>query len=322
MAQCYTKDGGFDWEKYKKLVKGIDILTYDPPQKKPAYVKKLRNVNLFTPRSPYFHGFPCCVSEAMRCYVRHKYGYEMQDVYLSNPDEWFLKMLEAPKDGDFCPDFLRGIWWVQDNIANETVVSLESAHWGRPDGPNPEVGMKHALKNWTTGNGLLGTVIMNIKRDAWPCLRISPDRKWIAFSAHDYIYLLDETDKLKDPQGNPVPFRVGDDFLRISWRDGDPLKGIDYQYLLRRVAYKDGDGKLQKTPTYEKLLERATRPTKPMGACFNYYLCNISDEDYGSIYDALDDHQILIPGPEVDLPWSPDDPNSEVPVLKSIKWSL
>lgn len=58
------------------------------------------------------------------------------------------------------------------------------------------------------------------------------------------------------------------------------------------------------------------------GACFNYYLCNISDEDYGSIYDALDDHQILIPGPEVDLPWSPDDPNSEVPVLKSIKWSL
>ena len=58
------------------------------------------------------------------------------------------------------------------------------------------------------------------------------------------------------------------------------------------------------------------------GACFNFYLCNISDEDYGSIYDALDDHQILIPGPEVDLPWSPDDPHSEVPVLKSIKWSL
>jgi hypothetical protein len=31
-------------------------------------------------------------------------------------------------------------------------------------------------------------------------------------------------------------------------------------------ANQDGDGKLQKTPTYEKLLERATRPTKPMGA--------------------------------------------------------
>jgi hypothetical protein len=103
----------------------------------------------------------------------------------------------------------------------------------------PKKPQRQALKNWTTGNGLLGTVIMNIKRDAWPCLRISPDRKWIAFSAHDYIYLLDETDKLKDPEGNPVPFRVGDDFLRISWRDGDPLKGIDYQYLLRRVAYKD-----------------------------------------------------------------------------------
>ena len=83
----------------------------------------------------------------MRCYVRQKYGYEMQDVYLSNPDEWFLKMLEAPKDGDFCPDFLRGIWWMQDNIANETVVSLESAQWGRPEGPTPEVGMKHAPRS-------------------------------------------------------------------------------------------------------------------------------------------------------------------------------
>ena len=43
-------------------------------------------------------------------------------------------------------------------------------------------------------------------------------------------------------------------------------------------------------------------------------------QEYGSIYDSLDDHQILIPGPEVDLPWSPDarDPQSEIPVVDSI----
>lgn len=42
-------------------------------------------------------------------------------------------------------------------------------------------------------------------------------------------------------------------------------------------------------------------------------------QEYGSIYDSLDD-QILIPGPEVDLPWSPDarDPQSEIPVVDSI----
>lgn len=208
---------------------------------------------------------------------------------------------------------------MQDNVANETIVSLESAHWGHPYGPNPEVGMKHALKNWTTGTGMLGTVIMNVKRNAWPCLRLSPDRKWITFSKHDFIYLLDANDKLKDVKGNEIPFRVGDDFLRVSWRNGDPKQGIDYQYLFRKVAFKDAEGKLQKTPTYQQLLERAKRPTV-QGACCNFYLCNISDEEYGSIYDSLDDHQILIPGPEVDLPWSPDarDPQSEIPVVDSI----
>ncbi len=45
-----------------------------------------------------------------------------------------------------------------------------------------------------------------------------------------------------------------------------------------------------------------------------------NSQEYGSIYDSLDDHQILIPGPEVDLPWSPDtrDPQSEIPVVDSI----
>ena len=45
-----------------------------------------------------------------------------------------------------------------------------------------------------------------------------------------------------------------------------------------------------------------------------------TQQEYGSIYDSLDDHQILIPGPEVDLPWSPDarDPQSEIPVVDSI----
>ena len=80
MAECYTSDGDFDWKKYANLVKDIDILTYDPPQKKPAYVGRFRHLNFFTPRSPWFTGFPCCVSEAVRCYLRRQIPTEMQDV--------------------------------------------------------------------------------------------------------------------------------------------------------------------------------------------------------------------------------------------------
>eukprot|EP00435_Cladocopium_sp_Y103_P049498 s569_g14.t4 len=49
---------------------------------------------------------------------------------------------------------------------------------------------------------------------------------------------------------------------------------------------------------YDELLERVKRPTVE-GACCNFFLCNIPDEKYGSIYDSLDDHQLIIPGPEV-----------------------
>ena len=126
---------------------------------------------------------------------------------------------------------------------------------------------------------MLGTVIMNIKSGGWQGVRISPDRKWINLGGHDFIYLLDEKDHLVDPQGKEVPFRVGEDFLRVSYQDGDPKKGIDYQYLLRRVAFKDAKGQLQKTPIYEQLLDQATRPTAPYGACCNLFLCNLSDEE-------------------------------------------
>ena len=69
----------------------------------------------------------------------------------------FLKLMEPPPEGNHCPEILRGVFWMQDNIANETIVSLESAHWGKPDGPHPNLGIKHCFRNWTTGTGMLGT---------------------------------------------------------------------------------------------------------------------------------------------------------------------
>jgi len=304
MAASYDQHGLWDAEKYLELVKGIDILTYDPPQKKVSFTGIWRNWNLWTPRSPWGVGFPCCLGESLRCYLNTK-GHEVQDVFISKPDEWFLKLMEPPPEGNHCPEILRGVFWMQDNIANETIVSLESAHWGKPDGPHPNLGIKHCFRNWTTGTGMLGTTVLVVKERLWPVFQVAVDKKWISLSKDDYIYVLDANDKLVDPQGNEIPFRVGDDLLRITWVEGKPEKGIYYQYLLRRIAFKDADGKLQKTPTYEKLLDRATRPTV-QGTCCNFFLCNISDDQYSSIYDSIDDHQLLVPGPEVDLPWHPD----------------
>eukprot|EP00913_Durusdinium_trenchii_P005439 g5070.t1 len=99
MAAAYGKHGVIDWDKYKELVKGIDFLTYDPPQKRREFfAAACRNINFFTPRSPCCVGFPLCGSELMQCFVKSCWGDEVQ----------------------------------HDNVANETVMSMESGFWGYP----------------------------------------------------------------------------------------------------------------------------------------------------------------------------------------------
>eukprot|EP00913_Durusdinium_trenchii_P000010 g9.t1 len=103
----------------------------------------------------------------------------------------------------------------------------------------------------------------------------------MTFSKDDYIYVLGPEDKLKDPNGKEVPFTPGEDLLRCTFNHGDPKQGLYYQYIMRR-----------------DLLERATRPYTEggQGVCCNAFLCNVSDENYGLVYDALTDVQLLSSG--------------------------
>lgn len=48
----------------------------------------------------------------------------------------------------------------QDNIADETLMSFESGYWGKPDGKNSGVGVKHVFNNWTFGSGYLGSLLL------------------------------------------------------------------------------------------------------------------------------------------------------------------
>jgi len=321
LSRVILPNGQVDWEAFHELVRDKDFLVYDPPQKKRSFFT-CSNINLFTPRSPYGVGFPCCLAESIRSCIRLRY--DVQDAYISKPDEWFLKMMEPPAEGNFCPEILRGVLWMQDNIANETLLSLESAHWAPWDSKWAGVGVKHILHNWTRGSSLWGTVLTRVHESMWPCFQLSPDWQWVALDVDNWIYILQAEDKLVDVKGNPVPFVPGDDFLRVTWNDRDPKKGLYYQYLVRRVARKDENGKLQKVqPAFDELLDRATRPTV-QGVCCNLFLCNISDEDYGSAYDSIDDHQLLVPGPEVEIwhPWKEGDGKDAMPPSDNVMTSL
>lgn len=304
LKKVILPNGAVDWEAFQELVTEKDFLVYDPPQKKRPFWA-LSNLNLFTPRSPIGVGFPCCVAESVRARMRSE-GHDVQHAYISKPDEWFLKMLEPPAEGNHCPELLRGVWWMKDNVANETLLSFESAHWGSPGTKMEGVGIKHVFKNWSKGSSMWGSMLARSHEEMFGVFKISPNLQWINLDMDNWIYILQAGDKLVDPSGKPVPFTPGDDLLRVTWNDQDPKKGIYYQYIVSRVAFKDESGKLQKVhPAYDELLDRATRPTL-QGACCNLFLCNISDAEYGSAYDCIDDHQIYIPGPEHPS-WKPDD---------------
>eukprot|EP00913_Durusdinium_trenchii_P000011 g10.t1 len=77
-----------------------DYLTYDPPQKKPAFASYFRNINLFTPRAPLLRGFPCCGESFVQSWVKCFSGYEVEHVKISDPDKWFLQMMKPPADSE------------------------------------------------------------------------------------------------------------------------------------------------------------------------------------------------------------------------------
>ena len=55
---------------------------------------------------------------------------------------------------------------------------------------------------------------------------------------------------------------------------------------MRRVAKKNSEGKVEKTPAYQDLLERAQRP-RVEGCCCNFFFCNISDESWPAFRQVL-----------------------------------
>lgn len=46
--------------------------------------------------------------------IDHQANLHGFEAYISKPDEWFLKMLEPPAEGNHCPELLRGVWWMKE----------------------------------------------------------------------------------------------------------------------------------------------------------------------------------------------------------------
>merc|ERR1712048_281603 len=68
------------------------------------------------------------MSDCIEFYKRCKLDPYPEHVYLSDPNDWFTKMLTTG-DHPNCPEFLKGIWWLQDNSGGEVLMTFHDAEW-------------------------------------------------------------------------------------------------------------------------------------------------------------------------------------------------
>ena len=100
----------------------------------------------------------------------------------------------------------------------------------------------------------------------------SPDHKWIHItyrtsSTSNWVYVIQPGDVFKTPDGQVIDVTPGEDMMRVSYASLDTKDKITFQYLVRRVAYLDADGKLVKTPNYDKLMKVAESSTQFCTCC-------------------------------------------------------
>jgi len=166
-----------------------------------------------------------------------------------------------------CPEMLRGIWWLKDNVAAEGLITFHDADWD-----SEKLGLKTAKYNWTVDAYNVWGAILSANfwlRGGNHLFEFSPSGKWIHISVKDpgsdWIYVIQPGDVFKRPDGSVLDVSPGSDMMRVSFETLDTNSTIRYQYLVRRVAYLGSDGNLVTTPVYEQLVEAANR--SPHSVC-------------------------------------------------------
>lgn len=260
------------WEK-----EAVPPSMYDPPQLRPGYMLKyVYFCNWWQQRSPlcaslYSPCCPCLASCLRKCFVP-----SAETLKFDQPDEWMMKMLTTGTSPN-CPEEWKGIYWLCDNIApHEHILTFQDGDW-RSD----KFMQKIYSNNFTTGTtafgtgGLIGAKLFDVILG----IQISPNNKWINMGRDElgsgWIYRVGPEDKFLLPDGGELPYEDGL-MMRISVNSTAPVMenaNVTYQYIVRKIAYLDGDGKLVKTPAYDELRERADMPLKHEPCCCQLCFC-------------------------------------------------
>eukprot|EP00439_Symbiodinium_sp_Y106_P041883 s405_g5.t1 len=168
----------------------FDWMTYDPPQKKAGYGGISSNFYFFQPRACIGSYPPCCIAQCLQSQHGYKklgpcpfLGSSLK-IEISKADDWLPQFLE--RGNEDLPDSFRGVWWLEDNTANETLVTVQDMN----------IFIKDQSTNWTQGTSLWGTMLKNVSTNKVPFeLEPGENPKWLGMlTGDDFIYFLGEED--------------------------------------------------------------------------------------------------------------------------------
>ena len=217
------------------------ITQYDPPQLKPNYIN-----DIFIDNNCVQHNstnkFRCCYDKVIdvKCDA---------DIFLN-------KLLE--NENKNCPDFLKGVWWMKDNIINERFITFSDANW------NNNYAIKYMKNNWTQDNTCQGSILSCLLGCIPLKMELEYLDNWISIkyaSTTAWMYIIDEdikyTNDWWEPElRNTIVGQKGD-LMRITYENNlDINSKIKYQYILKKVAYKNNSGNLIKTKNWGEYLSR------------------------------------------------------------------
>ena len=125
--------------------------------------------------------------------------------------------------------------WTENNIAPETLISFNRWAWRSQSDEERFVAVGTLLYDWTNDPTCFGCVFSYGQKDRFATVQVSPDEKWFLLATYadptkidkevNYlcIYVVQEGDVFKTPDGNVLDYVKPGDLVRVSWGDGsDP----------------------------------------------------------------------------------------------------
>jgi len=194
-----------------------------------------------------------------------------------------------------CPEHLKGVWWMEDNVAAEGLLTFQDGDWH-----SERIMVKKNWYNWTYGADTIGGLFLTANAmcgGGMHQFQLNPSGDWInvhiRWGQNHFIYILKEGDVLKRPDGTEVEFTPGEDMMRISYDAFDSNSPVFYQYMVRRVAYLDNEKKLVKNKkNYERLMDVVAKSAST--SCNPTTCCKQADSAFQHI---LDDQVVAIATP-------------------------